>query len=439
MALSTMTVQNQRMVTQLARTGRKTRSPKHTGYLKTIPFGIYPFMIAPVLAGDTMSSMLFQSRVVTDPIANRHLGWWKEYYWFYVKLRDLGDRDTLEQVLLNPSQSITSIDSETALPAHNFYAATGEGYINWVGACLKRVTEEYFRDEGQTWDELTVETGIPRAQVEPPGLWRSARRESEVTFNEVSVSTAGDNAFTMGELQDAYQQYELLRMGGFTAMTFEDYLAAQGVNVPQATEHHVPELIRYARSWQYPISAIDPTDGSAASAVTWSVQERADKDRFFREPGFIFGVTVTRPKMYLRQAFYAAQLFDNAYAWLPQVLDDDPTTSLRLLGDNKLNLNWVDSGGMWVDLKDVLLYGDQFVNFNMADDATVNQFLAITSAGTAQDTLKYPNSTQINQLFATTDGSARIVEDFVCTLNIKSRVAVATDTSRNIMTSQSGT
>ena len=427
---------------QLKQVGRKLRKPVHNFNLETRPFGIYPFMIAPVLAGETLKSGLMQSRVVTDPIRNRLMGWWNEYYWFYVKLSDLDDRDVITAALINPGSNMTTIDAEAVAIPHNFYAATGVPYVNWVEKCLKRVTEEFFRDEGETWNTFTAETGIPLAQYQAPGLWRSMTPAAStlLDWKDVQISTAGDNAFTMEEFQDAMQQYEILRMGGFVSMSWDDYIAAQGVRVPEEEkeEQHVPELLRFARSWQYPISAIDPTDGSAASAVQWSMAERIDKDRFFKEPGFVFGVTVCRPKVYLAYRGYGAELMADAYRWLPQVLDDDPTTSLLNIADNTFGgINWADSTGVYVDLKDLLLYGDQFVNASMG--ATGTNAINLVSPNVTNDHVKYPLTSNIDAFFAAAAPdatNARVRQDGVCTLNILTRPYVATDTSRGVMSSQ---
>ena len=52
------------------RVNRKTRSPQHTWAVKQRPFVITPFMIAPVLPGETFKAGVMQARVVSDP----HLG-----------------------------------------------------------------------------------------------------------------------------------------------------------------------------------------------------------------------------------------------------------------------------------------------------------------------------------------------------------------------------
>ena len=439
MRTSNIVIDNGRLQ-EVRKTGRKIRSPQHTFNLVTRPFGIYPFMIAPVLAGETLKSATMQARVITDPIKEnaRNVGWWNEHYWFYCKLSDLADRDVITAALLNPGANMTTIDSETASAVHNFTAGVGVPYVNWVEKCLQRVTEEYFRDEGETWTTNTVETGIPSAQYTAPGLWRSLEKASstDLDFKDVQVSTAGDNAFTLEELQDAYAQYEILRMGSFTTLTWDDYIAAQGVRVPEEekVEQYRPELIRFARSWQYPIAAIDPTDGSAAAAVQWSHAERIDKDRFFKEPGFIFGVTVCRPKVYLNYRGFGAQLMADAFKWLPMVLDDDPTNSLVNIADNTFaGMNWADAGGVYVDIKDLLLYGDQFVNMALAD--LPNK----VDMDFTNDLAKYPSTGNIDAFFAAgapSAANARVRHDGICTLHIATRPMVATDTSRGVMSSQ---
>ena len=563
--VSNMTVVQNQQVQNLPRVGRKARRPQYTFNIECRPYGIYPFMIAPVLAGDTMENMMCQARVLTDPLDDhpsaRLIGWWSEKYWFYVKLSDLDDRDTIIAALLNPGSNMTTIDSETGVAVHNFYAATGVPYVNWVEKCLKRVTEEYFRDEGETWNTETVETGIPKAQYQPPGLWRSATpfASASMDFMDVDVSTAGDNAFTITELQRAYDEYELLKAGGMVSITWDDYLALQGVKVPESEKHedhkpellrfsrewaypisaidptdgsaasavqwgemiradkarafrepgfvfgvavvrpkvyvryvgtaaqlltnayawlprmlqraydeyellkaggmvsitwddylalqgvkvpesekhedHKPELLRFSREWAYPISAIDPTDGSAASAVQWGEMIRADKARAFREPGFVFGVAVVRPKVYVRYVGTAAQLLTNAYAWLPRMLDERPETSLLNIADQTFGgVNWADAGGVWVDLKDALLYGDQFHNY--ASNANIPNQVA---ANVTTDSLKYASTAEIDALFAAAAPdrtNARVRHDGICTLNIQSRVPIATDTSRGVMSSQ---
>nr|DAJ63879.1 MAG TPA: Major capsid protein [Bacteriophage sp.] len=403
-------------VVEQRRMGRVLRSPQHTFQLRQRPWQIQPFMIAPVLPGETLKSGLLQSRVITDPIKNRFLGWWAEYYWFYVKHRDLDERDQFTQMVLDPSWTPAAVDSATDVQELYYEGGTGSGtlYINWLEKCLKRITEEYFRTEGEAWDTWKI-GNLPVARATNETWWQSAQPEADVDFRDVSISTAGDNAFNMGELNDAQRMYEWLRSNGAVQMTYEEYLRSYGVAVPKAEELHTPELIRFVRQWANPVSAIDPSDGSDASAVTWQFSERIDKDRYFKEPGFIIGVSVVRPKVYMsRQLGYAAAMLNDAYSWLPALLSDDPATSLKLLPDNNgLIGDQADAGGVWVDVKDLFLYGDQFVNFGVAE--TDAGMVALPTTALQK---KYADATMADAFFANAAPLNKVRQEGLMTLNI---------------------
>ena len=64
---------------------RKMRAPHTNFHIKTRPWQIQPFCIFPVLPGETMQNAMWKSRVVSDPVKNRLIGWWKEYYLFYAR------------------------------------------------------------------------------------------------------------------------------------------------------------------------------------------------------------------------------------------------------------------------------------------------------------------------------------------------------------------
>lgn len=419
MAISNMATRGL-MALEQPRMGRVMRRPQHTFQLRTRPYQIQPFLLAPVIPGETLKNMLFQSKVISDPIVNRLLGWWKEYYFFYVKLTDLDERDEFKEMVLNPAWDKAGI-SDAADSAHYYtYANATHVQIPWVRMCLKRVVEEYFRDEGDPWDGVTL-TNLPQAyESGGRGIWQSAQPEAAVTFRDVSLTVGVDDSFTMGELDDMRLQYELLRQNGMSQeMSYEDYLRSFGIRAPETEKPHRPEFIRMFRKWSTPVSAIDPTDGSAASAVTWEFTERADKDRFCREPGFIFGVTVTRPKIYFgRQRGVASAVLDNVRAWLPQILSEDPNTSLKLIPDNAAPAgDNTDAGGTWVDVKDLFLYGDQFINYAISD--TASHLVALPSVALER---KYVDSSSINSMFVDAAGGNNLIrEDGIATLNIAGR------------------
>lgn len=401
------------------RMGRVSRYPQHTFQVEHKPWEIQPFLIAPVLPGESMKNLLMQARVISDPIKSRLLGWWAEHFFFYVKHRDLAERDEFVQMMLDPAWTPANVDSATDNAYTYFEGGSGSGtlYIDWAAKCLECVVDNYFRDTDEVAGDHVIRTGRYAAKAFGTTWLQSLQPEAAVTWTDVSISTATDNAFTMRELSEAERQYEWLRQNGAVAMTYEEFLGTYGVQVPAAEELHKPELIRFTRNWAMPVSSIDPTDGSAASAVTWQITERADKDRFFKEPGFIIGVTVVRPKVYRsRQLGHASAMLNNAYAWLPALMSDDPTTSLKLLPDNNGLLgDFTDSGGAWVDVKDLFLYGDQFVNFTLTD--TDKGLVALPS--TALQT-EYTVEADADALFAA-DTAELIRQDGIVSLNIAGR------------------
>ena len=80
---------NQLSIQNSPRVNRKTRSPQHTWALKQRPFVITPFLLAPVLPGETFKTGVMQARCVSDPLSTSRfssiVGWWLEHYFFYVK------------------------------------------------------------------------------------------------------------------------------------------------------------------------------------------------------------------------------------------------------------------------------------------------------------------------------------------------------------------
>lgn len=407
------------LVTQRAPTSqRRHRRPQHTFQIEQRPFILQPFCIAPVLPGETMKLALLQSRAVTDPIKNQLIGWWKDYYFFYVKHRDLDDRAEYESMMLDPTWTKANVDATTNFVALNRYADATNPTMSWMFGCMKRITEEYFRDEGEDW--ITSPAVLDSMPLMPIGTKRgilhSAQPEAAVTWPDVSISTAGDDAFTLGELDDAQRQYMRLRQEGALQMSYEDFLATySNVRVAEVEEPHVPELLRYTSQWQYPVSAIDPNDGSAASAVRWTISERLDKDRRFSEPGFIVGVTCAYPKVYFRaQKGSAVNLLDRLQDWLPGVLSDDPNSSYKLIPDTHPFIGDVtDANGWWVDVKDLYLYGDQFINFAYTE--TDSNFVDLPGVGLNK---KYVSSADVDAFFAAASPANKIREDGIVTFDI---------------------
>lgn len=385
-------------VVSAPRSSRVERKPKHKFQLRTRPFQIQPFMIAPVLPHESMKNAMLQARVVSDPIKNPLIGWWKEYHLFYVKHRDLDIRDDLVELMLQPD---TNLDAHAAAAKAATYHKGG--VIDWVQQCLDRVTRTYFRDEED--DTQHVIDGLPICQIEG-NSWLDSVTDTTVL---------DDGATPTGtlEAQDMMQaQWEHMRALQMTDMSYEDWLSTFGVRKPKTELHH-PELLRSIRLWQYPSNTIDPATGAPSSALSWSVAERADKDRYFPEPGFIFGVTLTRPKIYMgRQAGAGVSMMTNALNWLPAIMKDHPFTSLKEFANNAGPLA-TTTNGYWVDIRDLLLYGDQFVNFALTE--TNAGLVALPTAGLEK---RYVSDADIDGLFKTPETSGFVREDGVISLMI---------------------
>lgn len=403
----------QMMMMPSASKKRKPRTPRHNFNLVTRPWQIQPFMLAPVLPGETMDAALLQSRVVTDPLANPLIGWWKEYYLFYVKHRDLVGRDDFTEMMLDPNKDLSSYESATDVK-YNHHA----GSINWAQLCLVRVVEEFFRNEGEAWDEATLD-GMPLASVSVDNWLMSVISGDNFVSNDFDADLNADDTYTASEIAKAQNMWLLQRSANMTDMSYEDFLRTYGVQVPDVEEAHRPELIRYVRDWTYPTNTIDPSSGTPSSACSWSVAERADKDRYFKEPGFIFGVTVCRPKIYYRNIDgNMADWMNSAMRWVPAIMWDDPQTSLHQFAndDGPLQTVFTDTGGYWIDIKDLFLYGDQFFNYDQAAVADRN-FVDLPASDLSR---RYADGDDADGMFLGEDATIR--EDGVVSLNIRSRM-----------------
>lgn len=395
-----------KVVQELTKTGRKLRNPVHNWNVRAKPWIIQPICIAPVLPGETLKNILIQARIVTDPIQNGLIGWWTEQHWFYVKLRDLPTAvaSAYTDLMITPGSVMTAVHSAAKTDTYHGYATS----VDTAQACLEAVVDRYFRDEDEAWNTAGSTIGsMPLAAISrhngQPGWMDSL---IDTTLLPAGSTISGD-AETVNGLLDTYQY---LRDMKFMDMTFEDFCRSYGVNIPTADEINKPELLRSIKDWSYPVNHVEPTTGVPASAVSWALKERVDKDRLFKEPGFIFAVSVTRPKVYFSvQRSAMTDFLDTPFSWLPALMGDNPETSLREFTNANGPLTGT-TNGYWVDIRDLFLYGDQFVNFSMA--ATDDNSVALPTAAMNK---RYVAETDIDSIFksGTTDlvrqdGTARL-------------------------------
>lgn len=419
-----------KIVTASPRMKRGIRSPQHPFNLRVLPWQIQPCFIAPVLPGETMKNLMLMSRVVTDPVLDKLMGWWCEYFFFYVKHRDLSIAD--DMVAMHLDQTSTAVEAHTTAAAAALYHDGRNSAVNYTQYCLDSVVKWYFRDAGEA--EPTTIGGMPPSKVNFDGWWQSMREGADTTppagtidsflpGDVPSIPTAG----IPSGYSTQYAQWEAMVAAGITTASFEDYLRSWGVKVPEEVDEEMqrPELIRYVRDFTYPTNTVEPTTGVPSSAAIWSVSERATKDRYFKEPGFIFGVQLVRPKVLMSKLDGSlVHHMTRAFDWLPATLLDEAFMSLKSFDATSAAagpINQTMGDAQWVDLKDLFLYGDQF--YNHSDQKNVVA-LPDTSAN-----VKYPSATDADGLFVdTTTPKKYIRSDGMVSLQIASPVFGDTST-----------
>lgn len=374
---------------------RRIRRPVHNAYVHFIPWAIQPFLIAPVLPGETLKNLLFQARILTTPLANNQvIGWWIETYFFYVKHRHLANATTYTNMMIDMNTVITGVQQVANLPMMNSLI----GDMQFPQEAYTAIVNEYFRGDGEsdaTAAGLIAGTGggnLRLARLKMPGWWDSIIPNSQVDTGhggiaDDSIGGANTALDQVGEIGRALETWQQLRMLGITNLEYDDWLRSFGVQIAAPTRD-VPELLRYTREWQYPSSAVsvDATAQRVSSVVSWSLTERADKDRYFREPGLIMGFVIARPKLYHDRQQAGVGLLQDALAW--------QTPFASGVYDRLRPVSGL-TGYHW-DTADLFNQGDQYRYIHRGTSCP-------TVAFPANGKLDYANATLINSLF--TDGA----------------------------------
>lgn len=413
---------------------RVLRTPAHPFMLRTRPYQIQPFMLSPVLPGETLSNLVCMSRVVTKPIKNALVGWWCEYYFFYVRLKDIEFhlRDTkgewLADMVTNPGTYDPTPLRAAADP--KYYHPTGG--IPWIKYAMETCVEYFFRDQGEDWDTATLD-GLPLAQVGTRNWMDSLTLDDDKrTDRDVDLDLDSDGTITAKEMLEGMDLWHAQRDAGLEVMDYEDWVRTFGVQVEEVDDSFAkyrPELVRYFRQWQYPTNTVEPTTGVPSSAVSWINAFRGDKDRLFKEPGFLIGLTVQKPKAYLSDPTGSlANFMQRVDNWLPALNHKDYERGFIEFAGNEGPLagkiGESPYEGYWVDIRDLLKYGDQFANFAL--DASSSAVKILEATGRA----RYPSGTEIDALFAGDD--KYIQTDGIVNLSIRGRVVDRTRGQKTI-------
>lgn len=410
-------------VNELMAQGRVNRYPRHPFYVQHRPWEITPFFIAPVLPNETMKTMFMQSTAISDPVDSNLMGWHLEHTFFYVRHRDLTVNittntplsDHLQQMMLDPAFTMNA--GAKVGPVPNFYHGITAATTEWspVRWCLQQIVQEYFREEGEAWNAYTISSANHPAAAIDRG--RTGLNWTDSVTDDLNMPDGGAiEGSTVEQLDQLQTLYEQLMAAQLINMTYEDYLRSFGVRSQQIERVGRPEIIRELRNWTAPIYTVTQGTGAVTSSVKWDVNERADKSRFFPEPGWLFGVTVARPKVYLgNQLSSATTLMDTALSWLPAIFKDEVWSTLKLIPDTVGPLGTMSSaGGYWVDIRDLLLYGEQYLNV-APSTAGVNS-VALPTADIANK--RYASLTDAKNIFVDNTNGGYVKQDGLVSLVI---------------------
>jgi len=415
------------MAAPYARQARGSRRPQHRFSLVTKPFEIQPFAIAPVLPGETLKMGMIQSQVWTDPLKTlKNLGWWCEYHLFYVKHRDLmgyettadGLGDAMVNMFLTNASLASFVDADGNIPTY-----CPPGGVDFTLSALRRIVEEYFRDEGEAWDVAKSTEGVPFAKIYGKGSsdWSEKLTPAgDYEDRRQNLDVDGDGEIYTNEVDRAYVEWAAMRDAGLMAMDYEDWLRAYGgsavVGNVDRVDYHRPEDMAYFREFTYPTNTVEPTTGIPAVAAGWRVASRVNKAYAFPEPGWVIGLNVVRPKVYLgKQQGSIASMMQTRLSWIPPQLNDQLNVSHLLVPQDTGPLAATFTAeDYWIDLRDLLNYGDQFVNYAITDIAP------FVDAPLATGSRRYPTEADAMAFFSNTI-NGRIRQDGVLSLTILGR------------------
>lgn len=411
-----------------ARQERQQRRPQNPFNVRTKPFQIQPVMFHPVLPGETLKTMLIQAQVWSDPlnVALKNTGWWCEYNVFYVKHRDLPGYETATDGLgkdlvdmFVQNESLVSHQAGVAVP----WTYTPVGGVDFLKPALERIVEEYFRDEGETASSFQIDN-VPICQIYGRGrsdAFDKLTLAAEYEDHRVDLDSDGDGTIHVGdEMNRAFQEWAAMHDAGVMDMTYEDWMATYGGRAPNTdvdrVDYHKPEDVAYARQFAYPTNTVEPTTGVPAVAVGWRVAHNLRKSYRFDEPGWLVVTQTVRPKVYLgNQIGSVASMMQSRDTWLPAILNAEQDVGHLVIPDDIGPLGGVITADDYMlNVRDLLLYGEQFLNY--APDASAG-FVALPAADTQR---RYADATQAGKLFAV-PADGRFRADGMVSLSIMGR------------------
>lgn len=375
-----------------------------------------------------MKNALVQYSALSDPVKNPLIGWWLEHYIFYVPFRAMNASADLQTMVLDPAFGELAAGHDVAATTWLYHANAGDP--SFAQQALRSVVENFFRDEGEDWVTNANLDNVPQIGLTRHGWRESMILDSQTTGGTNEPDTVPGEYDQDGELGGifgsgaanftaAYDAYQALVAAKVLNVTFEDWLRTYGVRMPKPQDEPVPELVRYHKDWKYPGQTVDPATGAVAAAFRWRDSFRADKDRKFKEPGVLIGITCASPKVYFSKQVQAViDSMKTSLDWLPAVLADQAFTSLKKFagtaGPLAGNVGGVD---YWIDIRDLFTGGDQFVNFSLA--STDAGLVALPTATLGR---RFLASADVDALFSAAAPANLVRQEGTCQLTILGNV-----------------
>ena len=389
------------------KTARKPRSPTHDFQIRMRPFVLQPFMVAPTLPGDTLKNISVSYTAMTDPVKNPMIGWWMDMHVFHVPFQAMDISSHLETMVLDPAFGELNAAADVAADPDFYHAQAGRP--SFAYHATKAVVEEYFRNEGEDWLtnahlDNVPQIGLRKVIALSSFVLDSASGEPDVLPGTADADDNLDEIHGSGlsaTFAGAYDAYQALVAASVVDITFDDWLKQYGVRMPTPHTDPKPERVLSYSDWKFPTRAIDETDGSLAALVSWRDRAAEAKDKRFKQPGVLLGLMCATPKVYLgKQVEAAIDVLTRSLDWLPAVLGEHAYTSLKLFtsdgattGDGPIG--FTPSAGYWLDMRDLFVHGDQFVNFALTEtDANI---VALPNSAGKQ---RFVSSTDADNLFA---------------------------------------
>jgi hypothetical protein len=358
-----------KIVQDSAKVKRKVRSPTIDTSFLCRPYAIVPYCFMPVLPGETMTNLWWSLNCISDPLRVRSQVGWLDTMYFYVKHSQLDIAASLIDMHVD-GNVLPDAGATARLAGADKLYWTAAGGVPYEKLCVEHVVKWYFRDEGEA---LIPETGLIDgflpAQIQRDGWWQSM---------QLATVLPGDENLLPGEFPEApndgtdeavwatrYAQWTKMRNLGLTDASYEDYLRAQGVaSVADDSDEELkrPELLARDAEFVTPANTVEPSTGYPSTAHVKTMKGAEKRNRFFKEPGFIVGIMIWRPKVTMGNIAGGMSGFMDSYAdWMPASLQGQPYSSIKIFNEatGPAPIQATGDTQVVVDLRDFLLYGEQ--------------------------------------------------------------------------------